>query len=159
MPNLSLTIINDDNQPYLPLPGSEGASFKVLKVDEAANRVVMKFKFDAGTRLPRHVHHCRAVAYTIAGEWEYDEGGFSAGHVAYEEVGHEHTPWSHTGAELFLVFDSDSGLFLDNCLECGTILRMAMPFFKAYEGISADEAATIDPEDIVEIIAPETAAS
>jgi len=157
MSNPELTIINDDTQPYLPLPipGSEGMYFKVLKADERHNRVVMKFKFDADTRLPRHVHHCRAIAYTIAGEWEYDEGAFKTGHVAYEEVGNDHTPLSNTGAELFLFFDSDDGRFLDNYLECGTVLRLGMSFFKAYEGVSAEEAANINPEEVIEIIPPE----
>jgi len=159
MSNPELTIINDDNQPYLPapIPGSEGVYFKVLKADEANNRVVMKFKFGADSKLPRHVHHCRAVAYTISGEWEYDEGAFQTGHVAYEDVGNDHTPLSKTGAELFLFFDSDNGLFLDNYLECGTVLKMGMPFFKAYEGVSVEEAAAINPEEVIEIIAPETA--
>lgn len=154
MSNDALTIINDDNQPYLPLPlpNAEGTSFKVLKADEKQNRVVVKMRFGPNTRLPRHYHHCRAVAYTVSGEWDYDEGTFAAGHIAYEEIGHDHTPWSDKGAELFVVFDSDSGIFLDNHLEDGSILRIGMPFFKAYEGASLEAAAAIDTTQFTDIL-------
>ncbi len=151
-----ISIINDDHQDYIasPFPDTDGVFFKVLKADELNNRVVMKFKFGANTALPRHIHHCRAVAYTISGEWEYDEGDFQQGHVAYEGVGNDHTPSSKTGAELFLFFDSDNGLFLDNILPCGTVIRLGMPFFKAFEGASQAKAATLDLEQLVEFIAP-----
>ena len=153
----SVTIINDDHQDYIasPFPDSDGVFFKVLKADSARNRVVMKFKFGANTALPRHTHHCRAVAYTISGEWQYDEGDFKQGHVAYEDIGNDHTPGSKTGAELFLFFDSDDGLFLDNYLQCGTVIRLGMPFFKAFEGISRQQAAALDLEPLVEFIAPQ----
>ena len=147
-----ISIINDDQQDWLsiPLPGAEGVLFKVLKADSANNRVVMKIRFGAGTRLPRHVHHCRAVAYTVNGEWEYDEGSFTPGHVAYEHVGNDHTPSSGPGSELFLFFDSDDGRFLDNYLEDGTIVRMNMPFFAAFEGLSAEAAAQVEIHETVE---------
>lgn len=99
----AISIINDDDQDYIPspFPDTDGVFFKVLKADEENNRVVMKFKFAANSALPRHRHHCRAVAYTISGEWEYEEGQFKQGHVAYEGVGNDHTASSKTGAELF----------------------------------------------------------
>ncbi len=152
--NDAMSIINDDHQDYIPspFPDTDGVFFKVLKVDEENNRAVMKFKFAANSALPRHKHHCRAVAYTISGEWEYDEGQFKQGHVAYEGVGNDHTPSSKTGAELFLFFDSDNDLFLDNILEDGTVVRLGMPFFKAFEGVSKNEAAALNLEQVVEFL-------
>ncbi len=64
----SMSIMRDGEQDYLPipLPGSEGVYVKVLKADEKTDRVVVKIKFDPGSRMPRHIHHCRAIAYTIS---------------------------------------------------------------------------------------------
>ena len=151
-----MSIIRDENQDYLsiPLPGAEGVSAKVLKVDEARDRVVVKIRFAAGSRLPRHIHHCRAVAYTMSGEWAYDEGSFKPGETAFELEGNEHTPWSDTGAELFIVFDGVNGRYLDNFLEDGTVVRLDMPYFKAMEGLTQAQADQLDLASLVEIIPP-----
>ena len=154
MSNDPMSIIRDGQQDYLPipLPGSEGVYVKVLKADEKMDRVVVKIKFDPGSRMPRHVHHCRAVAYTISGNWAYDEGSFSPGETAWEDEGHDHTPWSDHGAELFIVFDGKNGRYLDNILPDGTIVKLDMPFLKAFEGLSLAEAAQVDAQSLVEIV-------
>ncbi len=154
-----MSILRDGNQEWvsIPLPGAEGVSVKVLKADEKMDRVVVKIRFAPGSRLPRHVHHCRAVAYTISGEWEYDEGAFSPGESAWEDAGNDHTPWSDKGAELFIVFDGQDGRYLDNYLEDGTIVKLDMPFLKAYEGITQAEADKLDPLSLVEIVPPAAA--
>ena len=94
MINESMSIIRDENQEWLriPLPGAEGVLAKVLKVDEAMDRVLVKIRFAPNSRMPRHSHHCRAIAYTISGEWAYDEGAFKAGETAFEDLGNDHTP-------------------------------------------------------------------
>ena len=154
-----MSIMRDGNQEYvtIPLPGAEGVSVKVLKADEKMDRVVVKIKFAPGSRMPRHVHHCRAIAYTISGEWEYDEGAFGPGESAWEEAGNDHTPWSDNGAELFIVFDGLDGKYLDNYLEDGTIVKLDMPFLKAYEGVTQAEADKLDVMSLVEIIPPAAA--
>jgi hypothetical protein len=156
MINESMSIMRDGEQDYLPipLPGSEGVYVKVLKADEEMDRVVVKIKFDPGSRMPRHNHHCRAIAYTISGSWAYDEGSFSPGESAWEEEGNDHTPWSDEGAELFIVFDGKDGRYLDNILPDGTIVKLDMPFLKAFEGLSLAEAAQVDAQNLVEIIPP-----
>jgi hypothetical protein len=156
MINESMSIMRDGDQDYLPipLPGAEGVYVKVLKADEAMDRVVVKIKFDPGTRMPRHIHHCRAVAYTISGSWAYDEGSFQPGESAWEDEGNDHTPWSDEGAELFITFDGKNGRYLDNILDCGTVIKLDMPFLKALEGKSLAEAAKLDLESLVEIIPP-----
>jgi hypothetical protein len=156
MINESMSIIRDGEQDYLPipLPGSEGVHVKVLKADVEMDRVVVKIKFDPGTRMPRHIHHCRAIAYTISGSWAYDEGSFIPGETAWEDEGNDHTPWSDEGAELFIVFDGKDGRYLDNFLEDGTVVKLDMLFLKAFEGLSREEAAKVDVLSLVEIIPP-----
>ena len=151
-----MSIIRDENQEYLniPLPGAEGVSAKVLKVDEARDRVLVKIRFAPGSKMPRHIHHCRAIAYTISGEWAYDEGSFKPGETAFELEGNEHTPWSDTGAELFIVFDGVNGRYLDNFLEDGTVVRLDLPYFKAMEGLTQAQADQLDIASLVEIIPP-----
>lgn len=156
MINESMSILRDAEQDYLPipLPGSEGVYVKILKADEKMDRVVVKIKFDAGSRMPRHIHHCRAVAYTISGQWAYDEGSFTSGETAWEDEGNDHTPWSDEGAELFIVFDGKDGRYLDNILEDGTVVKLDMPFLKAFERLSLAEAAQVDIHSLVEIVPP-----
>ena len=156
MINESMSILRDGEQDYLPipLPGAEGVYVKILKADEKMDRVVVKIKFDAGSRMPRHIHHCRAVAYTISGQWAYDEGSFTPGETAWEDEGNDHTPWSDEGAELFIVFDGKDGRYLDNILEDGTVVKLDMPFLKAFERLSLAEAAQVDIHSLVEIIPP-----
>jgi len=157
MINDTMTIIRDRQQDYIPipLPGAEGVAIKVLKVDAPSRRVVAKVKFAPGSRMPRHLHHCRAVAYTMSGEWAYDEGSFSTGDAAVEQVGNVHTPWSDTGTEMFLVFDGDDkGNFLDNYLDDGTVIRIGLPLLQALEGISLAEASAMDILQLVDIIPP-----
>ena len=156
MINESMSIMRDGEQDYLPipLPGTEGVYVKILKADADMDRVVVKIKFDAGSRMPRHYHYCRAIAYTISGNWAYDEGSFSPGESAWEDEGNDHTPWSDEGAELFIVFDGKDGRYLDNILPDGTIVKLDMPFFKAFEGLTLAEAAQVDAQSLVEIIPP-----
>ena len=140
-------------QDWLPLalPGAEGTSFKIFKADEKKQRVVILVKFEPGAKMPRHIHHCTAVAYTLAGTWSYDEGDFAVGDVAYEGIGNDHTPWSDEGAELFIVFDSPDGRYLENILEDGTVIHIGMPFMKALEGLSLAEYAKLDIMSLVDI--------
>ena len=156
MINDSMSIMRDAEQDYLPipLPGSEGVSVKVLKADEAMDRVVVKIRFEPGSRMPRHMHYCRAIAYTISGSWAYDEGSFSAGDSAWEEFGNDHTPWSDEGAELFIVFDGKDGMYLDNFMPDGTIVRLGMRFLKAFEGLSLAQAADVDVHSLLDIFPP-----
>lgn len=152
----SMSILRDGGQEWvkIPLPGAEGVSVKVLKADETMDRVVVKIRFEAGSSMPRHIHHCRAVAYTISGQWAYDEGSFGPGESAWEDEGNHHTPWSDEGAELFIVFDGKNGRYLDNFLEDGTIVKLDMPFLKAYEGVTQAQADEIDVMSLVEIVPP-----
>lgn len=156
-----MSIIRHSYQEYvsIPLPGAEGVAVKVLKVDEDMDRATLMIRFAPGSSMPRHIHHCRAMAYTVSGGWAYDEGSFGPGDIAWEDAGNDHTPYSDEGAELFLVFDGLNGRYLDNILPCGTVIQLDMPFLKAYEGVSQAEADEINVEELVTIIAPTAQAS
>ena len=147
-------ILSDEEQDYIPLvmPEAEGVSIKVLKADEENRRVVAKVKFEPNSKMPRHTHHCRAIAYTISGEWEYDNGHFTPGVVAYETIGENHQPFSRTDTEMFLIFDSDGDRWLDNHLSDGTTIHLGMPFFKAFEGSSREDAEKLDLMKLVDIV-------
>lgn len=76
------------------------------------------------------------------------------GDSAWEEFGNDHTPWSDEGAELFIVFDGKDGLYLDNFMPDGTIVRLGMPFLKAFEGLSLAQAAEVDVHSLLDIFPP-----
>lgn len=151
-----MSILRHSNQEYvrIPLPGAEGVSVKVLKADQDMDRATLMIRFEPGSSMPRHNHHCRAMAYTVSGSWAYDEGSFGPGDVAWEVEGNDHTPYSDEGSELFLVFDGKNGRYLDNILPDGTVVQLDMPFLKAYEGVTQAEADQINVETLVEIIPP-----
>lgn len=133
-----ITIIRGDEGEFveLPLPGQKGITTRLIRVDEENNQVVMHVRFEPGSYAPRHYHYCRAVAYTISGAWEYDEGKFYPGDVAYEKTGNLHTPFSDEGAEIMLVLSADDKKYLDNYMECGSIIRYTLDTFKFFEGKS-----------------------
>lgn len=134
----------------LVLPGAEGVSFKIYKVDELHRTVALLAKFEPGARMPRHQHHCRAIAFTVSGQWAYDEGAFAAGDVAYELLGNDHIPYSEGGTEMFVTFISDGDQFLDNDLPDGTTMHIGMRWFKALEGITLEQYGKIDQMALVD---------
>lgn len=151
-----------DNLEWLPLllPGSDGIYVKVLRVEENIGRVVAKVKFSQNSSVPRHYHFCQAVAYTISGSWEYDEGKFNVGDVAVEPVGNLHQATSTEGTEMLLVFDTDSihGHLLDNYYPDGSVIRIGVSLFKQLEGKSMADIATFDPTPYIEFFSSYSAA-
>ncbi|MCG6656981.1 hypothetical protein HOP52_04210 [Halomonas campisalis] len=93
---------------WLPveLPGTQGISIKVYHVDKVNHNVIVKFRFAPGGYGARHVHHCRAIGYTLSGEWAYDDGSFEEGDAAYELIGNNHYPYSDKGGELIVFMDA-----------------------------------------------------
>ena len=140
-----VTIVRGAEWDWLDLtgkvPGSEGVSIKLHRADEESGRVVLAAKFAPNSRMPRHVHHCTAFAYTVSGSWSYDEGTFYAGDMAIESLGNNHLPWGEEGTEMVICFDSPSGQYLDNQLDDGTCFHMGMPLFKQIVGMSAADWA------------------
>lgn len=145
-----ITIIRADDGEFieLPLPGQKGITTRLIRVDEENNQVVMHVRFEPGAYAPRHFHYCRAVAYTVKGAWEYDEGKFYPGDIAYEKTGNLHTPFSDEGAELILVLSSDDKKYLDNYMECGSIIRYTLDTFKFFEGKTQEEVDNLSVAEL-----------
>lgn len=136
-------IIHGADRPWIPVPAMPGAFAKLLVADETLKRVVFLFRFAPGAVLPRHRHLCHAIAYTICGEWEYEQGTLRAGSIAYEPVGSEHTPSSAKGAELVVVLQSESDEFLENLMPDGSTVRMDTRFFKMMESLTPEQIAKL----------------
>jgi hypothetical protein len=135
-------VFTSQDRDWVPLPliPKGKAWVKVIHADEELRNVIFKFRFSPDCQLPPHTHHCHAIAYTISGEWEYEGLTLPEGAVAYEPVESIHTPSSGPGAELVVSLRSETDKFLTNHLEDGTEVDFDMAFFKALEGITADEA-------------------
>ena len=55
---------------------------------------------------------------------------------------------------MFIVFDGKDGRYLDNFMEDGTVVKLDMPFLKAFEGLTQAEADQLDVMSLVEIVPP-----
>ena len=148
----TLSIVREPSD-WLPLvlPGAEGVSIKVYKVDEPRRIVLLKARFEPGSRMPRHQRHCRAIAYTISGAWAYDEGAFESGDLAYELFGTDYLRRSKSGAELFITLISDTDQFIDSELPDGRILHLGLMWFKALQGISLGQYEKLDRMALMQI--------
>jgi len=131
--------------PIALIPKGE-AWIKVIHADEELGKVIFKFRFSPGCELAPHTHRCHAIAYTIAGEWEYEGLKLPVGAVAYEPVDSTHTPSSGPGAELVVVLSSETDQFLINHMADGTDVSFDMAFFQAMQGITAEEAEKLIEE-------------
>jgi quercetin dioxygenase-like cupin family protein len=137
-------VYDGSDRDWLPIPSVDGAYIKVLVADRERRQVVFQFRFAPGTVLPEHIHHCQAIAYTISGEWEYEELKLPSGAVAYEPPGSTHTPSSGPGAEIVVVLSSDSDRFLENHMADGSVFEMDMSFFALIDGATLEQAAALD---------------
>lgn len=135
-------VFTSDDKDWIPIPmipKGEGW-IKVIHADEERKAVIFKFRFSPGCELAPHTHKCHATAYTISGEWEYEGLKLPEGAIAYEPVDSTHTPSSGPGAELVVVLQSKSDEFLVNHMPDGSEVAFDMGFFKALEGLTAEQA-------------------
>jgi quercetin dioxygenase-like cupin family protein len=138
-PTRVFTSSDRDWIPVPMVPKGEGW-IKVIHADEERKAVIFKFRFSPGCELAPHTHRCHATAYTISGEWEYEGLKLPEGAIAYEPVDSTHTPSSGPGAELVVVLQSKSDEFLVNHMPDGSDVAFDMDFFKALEGLTAEQA-------------------
>lgn len=157
MSYLELSPVVVDNFDWLPLalPESEGIFIKVLRVDAASGRAVLKIKMAPDSAAPKHYHFCRAVAYTISGSWDYDEGGFQAGDVAVEPIGNFHQATSTNGTEMMLVFDThfEDGRLLDNYMSDGSVVRIGIQLLQQLEAKNLADMVDFNPMPYIQIFA------
>ena len=94
-----------------------GSYFKTLTVHVPTNTVAFAFKMDKGAPdFPPHFHICRAMAFTVEGQFGYREGDnmVDQGMFSYEAAGSFHTPYSNTGCQSRGIFESDCNILLEN---------------------------------------------
>ncbi|MFM1813442.1 MAG: hypothetical protein RLZ98_137 [Pseudomonadota bacterium] len=150
--DLSIIRANENAFIEIPLPGSRNILTKIIKVDRVNLQAVMQVRFLPGGRAPRHLHHCRAIAYTLSGEWQYDDGKFGPGDVAYEVPGNEHTPSSVKGGEMVLIMTSPDGRFLDNYMPDGSIIRHSFKTFEFFKGKTQAEVERLNLSQLAQSI-------
>ena len=78
------------------LPWAElapGIEIKVLRTGEGSGRYTLMNRFAPGTVLPTHYHHGEVHAFTLDGEWGYQEYDWTAraGDYIHEAAGSVHT--------------------------------------------------------------------
>jgi quercetin dioxygenase-like cupin family protein len=136
-------VYDAEDKQWMPVPEipKGEAWIKVIHTDPDRGVVLFRFRFSPGSELVPHTHRCHAIAYTIAGEWEYEGLTLGEGAVAYEPLDSTHTPSSGPGAELFTVLTSETDQFLINHMPDGSDIPFDMAFFQALEGISSEEEA------------------
>lgn len=151
---MDLSIIRSNENAFIeiPLPGSKNILTKIIKVDPANRQAVMQVRFLPGGRAPRHLHHCRAIAYTLSGEWQYDDGKFGPGDVAYEVPGNVHTPYSVRGGEMVLIMTSPDGRFLDNYMPDGSIIRHSLKTFEFFKNKTQAEISMLNISQLAQSI-------
>jgi hypothetical protein len=139
--------IASEELPWLAYPLIQNSMFKILKVDELTNTVILKFRMGPHVTTPRHGHHCVATAYTISGEWFYEDLEFRQGDIAYECTTDVHQPLTREQpAELLTTFIGGRGndRLLEEYDAEGHSYLLRTRFFKALEGITQDELARLD---------------
>jgi hypothetical protein len=158
LPGGEVNRIASDEVPWLAYPLIENSLFKILKVDEITNTVILKFRIGSHVTTPKHGHHCVATAYTLSGEWFYEDLEFRAGDIAYECTTDVHQPLTREKpAELLPHSSADAATTVCSrntartgdptcCVPASSKPSKALRtrFFKALEGITQDQLARLD---------------
>lgn len=142
-----LSRIASDAIPWLAYPLIPNSFFKIVKVDEPTNTVMLRFRMSPHVVTPRHGHHCLATAYTLDGAWYYDDLAFRKGDLAFESTRDVHQPLTRDEpAELFTTFMGGRGndALIEEYDEQGHSYILRTRFFKALEGITEDELRRLD---------------
>jgi hypothetical protein len=130
--------------PYALIPDT---FFRVLQADEDTNTVVLQFKMPPGCTTPVHAHHCTATAFTLEGEWYYDDLAFKAGDLAFETTVEVHQPITKDkGATLLttLIGGRGNDKLLEDHNPDGTTTLLRTRLFKACERISLEDFQKLD---------------
>jgi hypothetical protein len=147
LPGGEVNRIASEELPWLAYPLIPDSKFKILKVDEITNTVILKFHMGPHVTTPRHGHHCVATAYTISGEWFYEDLEFRQGDIAYECTTDIHQPLTRDQpAELLTTFIGGRGndCLLEEYADDGHSYMLRTRFFKALEGITQEQLTRLD---------------
>lgn len=139
--------IASEDVPWVPYALIPNTFLRVLHVDEVNNIVILNFKMPPWTTTPVHGHHCTATAYTLEGEWFYDDLAFQQGDVAYETTVEVHQPITKDkGATLLttLIGGPGNDKLLEDHNADGTVTLLRTRLFKALERITPEAFAELD---------------
>ena len=143
----ALQRIASSEVPWLPYALIPDTFFRVLRVDEDTNIVVLQFKMPPDCITPIHGHHCTATAYTLEGEWYYDDLAFKAGDLAFETTVEVHQPITKDkGATLLttLIGGRGNDKLLEDHNPDGSTTLLRTRLFKACERISLEDFHKLD---------------
>ncbi len=142
----------EEPRDWLPLmlPGTDGVSIKVYRMDKVTHRAVVKVRFDRGTSMLRQVYHCYAVAYTVSGRWTCNQRSFDRGDIAYGVFGDSSTPSGEKDTEIMIVLDSPTGQYIDNVMPDGSVLHLGERWLEALEGVGLLEYRRLDQMSLVD---------
>lgn len=146
-PTVDVRRIASADIPWLDYPLIPGSTWRVLHVDEDSNIVILNFRMAPWTKSPVHGHFCTATAYTLEGEWFYDDLAFGAGDVAFETTVEVHQPIAKAqGASLLttLIGGRGNDKLLEDYNEDGTTTLLRTRLFKACERISVEDYQKLD---------------
>lgn len=144
--------ITADDVPWLPYALIPNTFFRVLQVDTDNNIVILNFKMPPWTVTPVHGHHCTATAYTLEGEWFYDDLCFRAGDIAFETTVEVHQPVTREkGAILLttLIGGKGNDKLLEDHNDDGTTTFLRTRLFSACERITPEEYAALDFDSLL----------
>lgn len=145
--------IPSDDVAWLPYARIPDTFFRVLQVDEENNIVVLNFRMPPWTVTPVHGHHCTATAYTLEGEWFYDDLCFRKGDLAFETTVELHQPITkEQGAILLttLIGGKGNDKLLEDHNTDGTTTLLRTRLFKAVERITLEEYVALDFEALLD---------
>lgn len=103
-----------DELPWKSTP-TPGIDMKILLEDPDTGLLTALFRWQPGTVLALHEHVEVEQSYVLEGEFEDDDGVYSAGNFAWRPKGHRHIARSPKGA-LVLCFFLRPNKFLDGDL-------------------------------------------
>jgi hypothetical protein len=141
-----------EDVPWLPYALIPKTFFRVLQVDVENNIVILNFKMPPWTVTPVHGHHCTATAYTLEGEWFYDDLCFRAGDLAFETTVEVHQPVTREkGAVLLttLIGGKGNDKLLEDHHPDGTTTLLRTRLFSACERITPEAYAALDFEALL----------
>ena len=141
-----------DDVPWLPYALIPNTFFRVLQVDTESNIVILNFKMPPWTVTPVNGHHCTATAYTLEGEWYYDDLCFRAGDIAFETTVEVHQPVTkEKGAVLLttLIGGKGNDKLLEDHNADGTTTLLRTRLFSACERITPEAYAELDFDSLL----------
>ena len=141
-----------DDVPWLPYALIPNTFVRVLQVDTESNIVLLNFKMPPWTVTPVHGHHCTATAYTLEGEWYYDDLCFRAGDIAFETTVEVHQPVTkEKGAVLLttLIGGKGNDKLLEDHNADGTTTLLRTRLFSACERITPEAYAELDFDSLL----------